>query len=483
MSDQFEIIKKASSFLENKRYTEAKDLLSNFLKNSKNVKIDIKFYYSLYLAFDGLKDIHNAKKYLEKCLKINEKNYIVLNNLANIFLKEGNLAKAEKFYLKSFNLKKDYLLVVVNLAIFYQNIGKLKNSKEFYLKAIELSPERISIYFNLSRIDKNFIDNEKIEYLSKLINKKNEPSEMAYGYFLLAEHEKKKNNFSREIEFLKKANKLSFESMKDVNKKTLNYWNKVIIKKYDSFEFSNLVDNSELKNYKPIFIIGLPRSGSTVTEVLLTSGNKKIISLGESNIFNGIIAKGFSNQNHFIINLKSVEEKILKIFENKNFNKKDMSFIDKSLENFFYIDVILRIFPQAIFVNTTRNIQDNIIAIYKQSLSKLSWTHSIEDILNYTDNYLRIIKYYKKKYPSKILSIELEELSNKTSDISKKIFSFCNLEWSKNVLDFYNRKDLLISTASNIQIRGSIEKYNKKKYDPYRNLLKDYMDKYKWLNR
>ena len=88
-----------------------------------------------------------------------------------------------------------------------------------------------------------------------------------------------------------------------------------------------------------------------------------------------------------------------------------------------------------------------------------------------------------KKYPSKILSIELEELSNKTSDISKKIFSFCNLEWSKNVLDFYNRKDLLISTASNIQIRGSIEKYNKKKYDPYRNLLKDYMDKYKWLNR
>ena len=301
MSDQLEIIRKASSLLENKSYSDAKDLMLNFLKVSKNIKIDIKLYYSLYLAFYGLQNIQEAKKYLEKCIKINEKNYIVLNNLANIFLKEGNLIKAEKFYLKSFYLKKDYLLVVVNLAIFYQNTGDLNQSKKFYLKAIELSPDRISIYFNLSRIDKNFIDDKKIKHLLKLMNNnKYEASEMSYGYFLLAENEKKKNNFSGEIEFLKKANELSFESMKNINKKTLNYWNEVITKKYDSFEFSNFVKNSKLKNFKPIFIIGLPRSGSTVTEALLTSGKKKIISLGESNIFNGIIAKGFSDQNHFM---------------------------------------------------------------------------------------------------------------------------------------------------------------------------------------
>ena len=483
MSNQLEIIRKASSLLENKSYSEAKDLLLNFLKVSKNIKIDIKLYYSLYLAYDGLKNFQDAKKYLEKCFKINDKNYIVLNNLANIFLKEGNLIKAEKFYLESFNLKKDYLLVIVNLAIFYQNIGDLKNSKKFYLKAIELSPERISIYFNLSRIDKNFIDDKKIEYLLRLMsNKKNETLEIAYGYFLLAEYEKKKNNFSREIEFLKKANELSFESMKNINKKTLNYWNEVITKKHDNFKFSNFIDSSKLKNFKPIFIIGLPRSGSTVTEALLTSGKKKIVSLGESNIFNGIIAKGFSDQNNFIIDLKSIEHKILKIFESKNLYKNNDSFVDKSLENFFYIEVILKIFPQAVFINTTRNINDNIIAIYKQSLSKLSWTHSIKDIITYTDNYLRIIKYYKKKYPKKILNVELDELTNNISDISKKIYSFCNLEWSESILNFHKRKDLLISTASNIQIRGSIDRYDRKKYDPYRGLIRHYIDKYKWLN-
>ena len=73
MINQLEIIKKVSFLLENKNYVEAKDVLLNFIKKSKNIKIDIKLYYSLYLAFDGLKEIKKAKKYLEKCLKINKK--------------------------------------------------------------------------------------------------------------------------------------------------------------------------------------------------------------------------------------------------------------------------------------------------------------------------------------------------------------------------------------------------------------------------
>ena len=476
IDSQLEVIKKASILIEDKKYVLAKDILLEYIQNFKNTKIDIKLYYTLYLAFDGLKEINNSKKYLEKCLKINNKNFIVLNNLANIYLKEGNLDKAERFYLKSYNLKNDYLLAVVNLAILYQNTGRLKESKIFYLKAIELSPKRISIYFNLSRIDKNFIDEEKIKYLFNLIqNEKQELSELSYGYFLLAENERKKKNFKLEIEYLKKANLYSFKSTSKSNSLTLNYWKNIITKKYNSFEFKNEIYKSELENFRPIFIIGLPRSGSTITEVLLSSGKKKLTSLGESSIFNGIIARGFSDENSSLINLNIVKEKILEILENKKFNKKSRSFIDKSLENFFYIDVILKIFPNAIFINTSRNVKDNIFAIFKQSLSKLSWTHSIEDILEYIDNYLKVISYFEKKYPDKVFSINLEDLTNNSKETTKKLYSLCNLEWSNDVLDFYNRQDLLISTASNIQIRGNIKKYDKEKYKPYMNLLKNYL--------
>ena len=78
--------------------------------------------------------------------------------------------------------------------------------------------------------------------------------------------------------------------------------------------------------------------------------------------------------------------------------------------------------------------------------------------------------------------MHLEELTNNPEEISKKLYSFCNLEWSNEVLNFHTRKDLLISTASNIQIRDNIKKYDNEKYKPYKNLLKSFYKNYDWLD-
>ena len=138
MDNLKDILKKSSNLIDKKNYKEAILILLKLIKeiknikNIKNIKIDIKIYYLLYLAFDGLKEIQSAKKYLEKCLKINDKNHIFLNNLANIYLKESNFIKAEKFYLKSLENKNDYLIGIINIAILYENTGRLDEAKNFY---------------------------------------------------------------------------------------------------------------------------------------------------------------------------------------------------------------------------------------------------------------------------------------------------------------------------------------------------------------
>ncbi len=482
MDNQSGVIKKTSLLIEEKKYIQAKEILLDFLQNSKNIKIDIKIFYNLYLVSSGLNELKNAKKYLEKCLKINDKNHIILNNLGNIFFREGNILKAENFYNKSFQLKNDYLIVIINLAILNQNIGKLDEAKKFYLRAIELAPNQISLYYNISKIDKNFIDENKIKFLLNILkNEKLDMGEKAYVYFILADYEKKNKQFIKEIEFLKKGNDFLFNSKKKINSTTLDYWINILPKKYNKFVFSKDEKKSELKDLKPIFIIGLPRSGSTVIEVLLSTGSEKINSFGEVNIFNGIIANIFSNDKDFKINLNIVRNKILNLLDEKNYKIKK-GFIDKSLENFFYMDVIIKIFPKAKFINTFRNIEDNIFAIYNVLLNKLSWTHSLDSIIKYIDNYLKIITYFQKKYPKKILRINLEELTNNPKKVSQELYNFCDLKWSDEILNFNQRKDLLISTASNIQIREKIEKYNYEKYRSYKSLLKKYLKTHQWLN-
>ena len=488
MHSQEYILKKASTLIDKKNYKEAKSILLELIKEVKNIKIDARVYYLLYLAFDGSKEAKSAKKYLEKCLKISNTNHIALNNLANLYLKEGNTTKAEKFYLESLENKNDYLIAIINIAIFYQSTGKLDEAKKFYLKAIEIAPKGLSIYFNLSRIDKNFISEEKIEYIADLIkNEKIEPIDMAYGLFLLAAHERKKNFFTKEFDYLEKAHQHVFNEKLSKNNQTLNYWQNIIPKKYDKFSFINGNSKNELINFNPIFIIGLPRSGSTMVEAILSSGGTTVENLGETSIINGAVVithNELQKEENTIIDLDLINNTVLKSMRDRNFlNSKSKIFTDKSLENFFYVEIILKVFPKAKFINTFRNTEDNIFAIFQQSLSKLSWTHSIENILEYVDNYLKIIEYFMKKYPEKILSLDLKELTNNPEETSKKLYSFSNLKWNEKVLDFYSRKDLLISTASNIQIRSNIQKYDHEKYRPYKEFLKKFSHKYPWINK
>ena len=488
MHSQENILKKTSILIDKKNYEEAKSILLELIKDIKNIKIDVRVYYSLYLSFNGLKEIKSAKKYLEKYLKTDNNNHIALNNLANIYLKEGNFFKAEKFYLKSLESKNDYLIAIINTAVFYQDIGRIAEAKKFYLKAIDLSPKQISLYFNLSRIDKKFMNREKIKYLGDLMkNKKTESIDMAYGFFLLAEYERKQNSFIKEMEYLERAHQYTFNEKLNNNKQTLHYLKNIISKKYDKFSFINENKKNELINLEPIFIIGLPRSGSTMVEAILSSGDTMVENLGETSILSIALVSihyDLQKKENTIIDLDLINNTVLKLMRDRNFlSTKNKIFTDKSLENFFYIEIILKIFPKAKFVNTFRNIEDNIFAIFQQSLAKLSWTHSIENILEYVDNYLKIIEHFVKKYPNKILSLDLKELTNRPEETSKKLYSFCNLKWNESVLDFHNRKDLLISTASNIQIRNKINKYDHEKYKPYKDLLKKFNNKYGWINQ
>ena len=80
------------------------------------------------------------------------------------------------------------------------------------------------------------------------------------------------------------------------------------------------------------------------------------------------------------------------------------------------------------------------------------------------------------------MSINLEELTNNQEFYTKKIFEFCNLSWTPEVLKFYTKKNLIVKTLSNTQIRSQITPYNQKKYKPYETLLQNYRSKYDWLN-
>ncbi len=121
------------------------------------------------------------------------------------------------------------------------------------------------------------------------------------------------------------------------------------------------------------------------------------------------------------------------------------------------------------------------MSIFQNNLTELAWTHSLDNIFKYFDNYFKITKDFIESNSDFIFELQLEELVNNPVEESKKLMRFCELTWDEKCLEFYKRKDLISKTASNIQIRNAINKHSPEKYLPYKKFLKKYGEKYSWF--
>ncbi len=491
MNKYSQLIKKAKTFFDANQFESAHNCILNVLNN---YELDLKTKSNLYLLLADintkLNNFKDTNIYLLKYLKINSKNSKIYNSIANNHLRMREYSKAKEYYLNAINLNKDNEAAIINLAILLENLGKKKEALKYYDKAIKIDPKNLSVLYNMNKLEKKTLNKDQTDLIKNYIKSNDQDFfNIASGYFLLAENEIGKDNIKSEVSFLQKANGYSFKSKERINEQALNYWLNIIPKKFDNFTYVKKSKNLiEEKKFNPIFIVGLPRSGSTITETIISSDKNHITALGETNLVNWSLINThrkilYSNTQKVELNLDLIHNKLINSYKNLNIYEKNnhIRFVDKSLENFFYIDLILKIFPNAKFIHTHRNLQDNIFSIYKEFLNKISWSHSLDNIFFYIDNYLKVIRKIKEKHFDKIISVSLEELTINPKDISNKIYQFCNLEWDENCLNYQKRENLYSSTASNNQIRSGIQNYNNKKYEKYQFLIKDYKSKYDWL--
>ena len=443
-------------------------------------------YYSSGNIHHKIGNFEDAKNFYEKTIQIMSKHAGAHNNLGLIFNKLGKSSQAIACYEKAIEIKSDYTAAYVNLGLVYTEQGQFMKAIDCYKNAIKQEPQNLNNYYYLINLQKEKLDlNLKSRIENILKEKKSTQLNYAYGNFLLAKYKNKEKNYKEELDYLIKGHSYYIESNKSL-KKEIKYWLN------DLPKIKNLVDKvkSKRKNknheLNPIFIVGVPRCGSTLIEKIITSG-KKFIPCGEETTILSTFFKEVKLHEKSTLNFDKLEkfkETIFQRYKKKNLVQKnsDYIFTDKSLENFFYLELIKEMYPKAKIVNCQRNILSSIMSIFQNNLTGLAWTHDLENIFKYFNNYFNQIKYYNEKIPNFIYNLNFEKFINNPVIESKKLMEFCELPWDKKCLEYYKRKDLVSKTTSNIQIRKAIFKGVSDKYKPYKNFLKKYSNKYSWFN-
>ena len=402
---------------------------------------------------------HNdkAEEIYKKILKKDPKNIKCLNNFANLMKKLRDFNLAKELLLKAIEIENNNIDILFNLAECYQSLGQLDYAKEYALKILHLQPNHTAALRFISLIINHNSDKSYLDKIIKIENNDNFnnflPNEKVDIFFSLGKAYEDIKDYEKSFDYLKKAN---FIKNKDINYNFSSHEKliKSIIKLFNDFDFEKFKKKGTEKQI--IFICGMPRSGSTLVEQMIAAHNE-VIGGGELSYVRDTIAKNFIEEFRFnkqkIIEEASAERNIIakEYTELLKQHKFKTNFVtDKAPQNFLWLGFIKIFFPNCKIVHSYRNSKDNCLSIFKNYFpsNDMLWSFDQSNIANYYNLYSNLMNFWKTKFNESIFDVNYEHLVQSPEDEMKKIFSFCNLTWDPNCLNFYEIKKTPISTVS-----------------------------------
>ena len=460
------------------------------------------------MAYQGKSQFKYSIQFFEESLKFNPSNIAAINNFANSLKALGNFERAKKLYeqiidkdpnyIRAYNnlanLKTSYndyngaielykkainilkknekipsstiLDFMFSLAVAYQGFNKIKESKEVIEKMLLIDPTHTGAHKLKSSMIKYSNDNsDSVDHLKKMEilneNENLDHNKKIDLFFSLGKAYEDIKNFDKAYYYLNKANILRYEKYGSnlENEKKLF---KNIIKIFDKINLEEC--HSDIPSKKIIFICGMPRSGTTLTEQIISSHND-VYGAGELVYLQRVIQNNFFNDSQFdkqkIKQTKDISKNIIssQYLEYFNIYNIDQNIItDKAPQNFRWLGFIKLFFPNSKILHCQRNSKDNCLSLFKNSFasSMMNWSNSPRDIANYYNIYEELMAFWKSKIPEFIFDVEYEKLVTNKKDEIKKILNFCELPWDEKCLNHEKNSKTPIKTVSASQARKAI---------------------------
>ena len=441
-------------------YTKALELNPNF-DSAYNYLGSV--YHKQYKFDDA---IINYKKAIELKPDYSEAYF----NLGITLYAQNKTEQALENYKKALKLKSDYFEVYNNLGSVSQSLGKIDQAEKNYKKAIELKPNFAEAHYNLSNIKTYKNEDEQFNQMKNLTFDKDLNNEQLYHLnFALGKAFEDLGDYKKSFDNYIKGNKLCRKMMKynieeDINLFTQLKESYLKIKKFSS-RFSDLSDNPN-----PIFILGMPRSGTSLAEQIISS-HSNVVGGGELNFiekFGDKLTRGINEVSYDSL-LDFKNRYINKI---KDIAKEDFMVSDKMPLNFRYIGLICTVFPSAKIIHLKRNPAAICWGNYRQNFTNkrlIRYCYDLEDLVTYYNLYENLMDFWIKEFGNKIYNLDYEKLTIDQEGETKKLINHLELKWEDTCLAPEKNKRI-VKTASSKQVRqkvykGSSQKW--KKFEPF----------------
>ena len=447
-----------------------------FYKKAINFKKDFfEAYNNLASSQKKIGLVDDAIQNYNTSIKIKKNNLEAYFNLGNLYYDEKKFDEALRSYKKVIEINEQFSKSYFLIAQIKSIQGKFDDAKTYFLKAIEKDKFLSEAYVHYVNTRKIKHDDNIVGALEELLKIENLENKLIIDFsYALSKIYFDIDKIDLGFQLLKKAKDLYLSSNNFSIDEEKNHFRKV-----QEYFLRNEVPKLKIQNSykkKPIFIIGMPRSGTSLIEQIVST-HSKVYGAGELTILPKIMHKSiwdkYTNPEKLLTLIR--EEYLRKISE---FKVNQEFVVDKMPFNFFYIGFILASIPEAKIIHIYRNPMavcwSNFKANFFDNIG-MNYAHKLETIGEFYLIYNEIMKFWSEKYPNNIINIDYDRFVIDYETNSKNIIADIGLNWENEILKFYEN-DRVVETNSLLQVRSKVYQDSSKKWKKYEKHLSPIME-------
>ncbi len=425
-------------------------------------------------------DRDSAKITIEQAVALAKDDVALLVQAGDLLNRCEDINAACKVLRQAEKLEPHNAKVLFNLATSLRYLGDLEEAEQITDGLISRSSDSSQLVLFRADLRRQTPENNHIDELEQGLAQGNRDwkGEMNFCYALAKECEDV-GEYSRAFDALTQGSRIRRQHLEYNVDRDIAVLDD-IRRHYHSVERcdgSNGYDTSG-----PIFIVGMPRTGTTLVERILSS-HSKVCSVGELNDFSTEMVKEIRRSRS---DQPVTKEKIVEASLGCNFNKLGENyvasarqqadstanyFVDKLPFNFLYCGLIQRALPNAKIIHITRDPMDTCYAIYKTLFGQAyPFSYDLDELATYYIAYRKLMTHWHQVMPGGLLDVAYEEVVANTEQEARRLVEYCGLDWEPECLDFHKTKTAS-TTASAAQVRQPVYKSSVQKWRHYEEQL------------
>jgi Flp pilus assembly protein TadD len=387
--------------------------------------------------------------------------------------------RAIEFYQRAAKLKPGQAQHYYNIAVLQRTLGDTAAAENNFNRSIELNPTDYEAYKIRSELRTQTAEKNHVRALEKLLKRGIDDDRGRVNIcYALAKELEDLGESERSFHYLKvgadtRRRFMKYEVERDIQ--TMSAIRDV----YGSGMFDGHIEGDS--NTEAIFILGMPRTGTTLVERILAS-HTQVFAAGELNNFTAqmmALIKATTGPS------KAGRDDLVRISAGLDFAKLGQAyinstrpftghtprFIDKLPLNYLYAGLIHLALPNAKIINLERHPLDTCYSVYKQLfVDAYPFSYQLEELGRYFAAYHGLMEHWRSVMPGVIHTVVYEDLVADVEGTSRQLLEFCGLEWQQQCLRFYQSKEAS-TTASTVQVRKPVYSSSVGKWRQYREQL------------